>query len=93
MPVHLDDRHERLAAQLDGPLPRLRIDHMLAFAWKFLLPMSFAAFLSAACWHYAGRGPLAWLLSLAIVGIPYLVLGTAFSNRFALSRRTYQFSE
>lgn len=74
-------------------LPRLRIDHMLAFAWKFLLPMSFAAFLSASCWHYAGRGPLAWLLSLAIVGIPYLVLGTAFTNRFAISRRTYQFSE
>ena len=74
-------------------LPRLRIDHMLAFAWKFLLPMSFAAFLSAACWHYAGRGPLAWLLSLAIVGIPYLILGTAFSNRFAVSRRTYRFSE
>lgn len=74
-------------------LPRLRIDHLLAFAWKFLLPMSFAAFLSAACWHYAGRGPLAWVLSLVIVGIPYLVLGTAFSNRFAVSRRTYQFSE
>ena len=74
-------------------LPRLRIDHMLAFAWKFLLPMSFAAFLAAACWHYAGRGPLAWILSLAIVGIPYLILGTAFSNRFAVTRRTYQFSE
>ncbi len=74
-------------------VPRLRIDHLLAFAWKFLLPMSFAAFLSAAAWHYAGRGPLAWLTSLAIVGIPYLVLGTAFTNRFAVSRRTYQFSE
>jgi NADH-quinone oxidoreductase subunit H len=74
-------------------LPRLRIDHLLAFAWKFLLPMSFAAFLSAACWHYAGRGPLAWLLSLAIVGIPYLILGNSFTNRFAVSRRTYQFSE
>ena len=74
-------------------LPRLRIDHMLAFAWKFLLPMSFASFLSAACWHYAGRGPLAWLLSMAIVGIPYLILGAAFSNRFSVSRRTYQFSE
>jgi len=74
-------------------LPRLRIDHLLAFAWKFLLPMSFAAFLSAACWHYAGRGPLAWILSLAIVGIPYLILGNAFTNRFAVSRRTYLFSE
>jgi len=74
-------------------LPRLRIDHMLAFAWKFLLPMGFAAFLSAACWHYAGRGPAAWILSLAIIGIPYLLLGNSFTNRFAVSRRTYQFSE
>ena len=74
-------------------LPRLRIDHMLAFAWKFLLPMSFAAFLSAACWYYAGRGPLAWILSLAIVAVPYLILGTSFTNRFSVSRRTYLFSE
>lgn len=74
-------------------LPRLRIDHMLAFAWKFLLPMSFAAFLSAACWYYAGRGPLAWVLSLAIVAVPYLILGTSFTNRFSVSRRTYLFSE
>jgi NADH-quinone oxidoreductase subunit H len=74
-------------------LPRLRIDHLLAFAWKFLLPMSFAAFLSAACWHYAGRGPLAWGLSLVIVGVPYLILGTAFTKRFAVTRRTYLFSE
>ncbi|MBE2203854.1 MAG: NADH-quinone oxidoreductase subunit NuoH [Chthoniobacterales bacterium] len=74
-------------------LPRLRVDHLLAFAWKFLLPMSFAAFLSAACWHYAGRGPAAWFLSLVVVGIPYLVLGLSFTSRFSVSRRTYLFSE
>jgi NADH-quinone oxidoreductase subunit H len=74
-------------------LPRLRIDHLLTFAWKFLLPMSFAAFLAAAIWHYAGRGPLAWILSLLIVGVPYLMFGNAFTSRFALSRRTYLFSE
>ena len=74
-------------------VPRMRIDHLLTFAWKFLLPMSFAAFLAAAAWHYAGRGPVAWLLALAIVGIPYLILGTAFTRRFSAGRRTYQFSE
>lgn len=74
-------------------LPRLRIDHMLGFAWKFLLPMSLASFLSAACWHFAGRGPLAWLLSLAIVGVPYLLLGGAFTRRFSVRQRTYLFSE
>lgn len=72
-------------------LPRLRIDHLLTFAWKFMLPMSFAAFISAACWHYAGRGPGAWLLSLAIVMVPYLSLGSA--RRFNVSGRTYLFSD
>lgn len=74
-------------------LPRFRVDQMLAFAWKFLLPMSLAAFLSAACWHYAGRGPLAWFLSLLLVVTPYLILGNSFTNRFSVSRRTYLFSE
>lgn len=74
-------------------LPRLRIDHLLAFAWKFLLPMSLAAFVAAACWHFAGRGPLGWGLSFLIVAVPYLALGTAFTRRFATSKRTYQFSE
>ncbi len=74
-------------------LPRMRIDHLMAFAWKFLLPMSFAAFIAAACWHYAGRGAAGWLVSLAIVGIPYLLLGHSFSRRFSLERRVYRFSQ
>jgi len=74
-------------------LPRMRIDHLMTFAWKFMLPMSFAAFLAAACWHYAGRGPLAWALSAVIVGVPYLVLGNHFTARFSVTNRRYQFSE
>ena len=74
-------------------LPRLRIDHLMAFAWKFLLPMSFIAFFAAACWHYAGRGAEGWVISFVIVAIPYLLLGTSFTKRFALSKRTYRFSQ
>ncbi len=74
-------------------VPRLRMDHLMAFAWKFLLPMSFAAFIAAACWHFAGRGAAGWLVSLIIVAVPYALLGHGFTRRFALSRRTYQFSQ
>ena len=74
-------------------VPRLRIDHLMAFAWKFLLPMSFVAFIAAACWHYAGRGAAGWIVSLFIVTIPYALLGHAFTRRFARARRTYQFSQ
>lgn len=74
-------------------MPRMRIDQLMAFAWKFLLPMSFAAFIAAACWHYAGRGAAGWFAALAIVGIPYLLLGHTFTRRFSLERRTYRFSQ
>lgn len=74
-------------------MPRMRIDQLMAFAWKFLLPMSFAAFIAAACWHYAGRGAAGWFAALAIVGVPYLFLGHTFTRRFSLERRTYRFSQ
>ena len=75
-------------------LPRFRIDQMMAFAWKFMLPMSFAALLAAAAWHYAGRGWQAWLLSAFLVGVPYLILGYfAFTRRHTAGNRTFLFSE
>ena len=75
-------------------LPRFRIDQMMQFAWKFMLPMSFAALIAAATWHYAGRGPAAWGLSALIVGIPYLVLGRlCFTRHHTADNRRYLYSE
>lgn len=36
---------------LRGAFPRLRVDQLMAFAWKFLLPLSLANVLSAALWQ------------------------------------------
>ena len=74
-------------------LPRMRIDHLMTFAWKFMLPMSFAAFVAAACWHFAGRGLIGWAVSAVIVAIPYFLLGNNFTAKFAVTNRRYQFSE
>ena len=74
-------------------VPRFRIDHLMQFAWKFMLPMSFATMIAAAFWHYAGRGALAWLLAAAIVALPYLALGHLFSKTYAVERRRYLFSK
>ncbi len=35
---------------LRGAFPRLRVDQLMAFAWKFLLPLSLINILSAALW-------------------------------------------
>src|SRR6267143_1499844 len=34
-----------------GTLPRTRVDQMMNFAWKFMLPMSFTCVIAAAVWH------------------------------------------
>src|SRR5712691_7852212 len=59
---------------LRGTLPRTRIDQIMNFAWKFILPMSFACVIAAAVWHYAGRGLAGWLWSLAVIAIVYIAL-------------------
>ncbi|MDD5350238.1 MAG: NADH-quinone oxidoreductase subunit NuoH [Chthoniobacteraceae bacterium] len=81
-------------------LPRFRIDQMMQFAWKFLLPMSFVTLLAAAAWYYAGQGPKAWMspaawsASALIVLLSYLLLGTfCFTRRHSATNRRYLFSE
>src|SRR4051795_1859739 len=57
-----------------GTLPRMRIDHVMNFAWKFMLPMAFTCIVAAAVWHYLGRGFAGWLSSLAVIAIVYVAL-------------------
>ncbi len=78
---------------LRGTLPRMRVDHVMGFAWKFMLPMAFACVLAAAVWHYQARGLAAWFWSLGIVAIVYLGLSWLLETGKNLSSRTYRFAE
>ena len=87
-------------------LPRFRIDQMMQFAWKFMLPMSFTTLIAAATWYYTkvgfvqsgfnpyAAGAMAWVISFVIVAVPYLVLGHfCFTRRHTATNRPYLFSE
>jgi NADH-quinone oxidoreductase subunit H len=76
-----------------GTLPRMRVDHVMNFAWKFMLPMAFTCILAAAIWHYQARGLAGWLWSLGIVLAAYLGLSRMLDTRKNLSARTYRFAE
>ncbi len=78
---------------LRGTLPRTRIDHIMNFAWKFMLPMAFTCILAAAVWHYTGRGLAGWLWSLAVIGIVYIALSILLDTRKRFATRTYRFAE
>ncbi len=66
---------------------RIRIDHMLAFNWKFLTPLSFVLLMVTALVHVALRGSPAWvytaglLLSNVVVGLIVFQMVRGFSSR------------
>src|ERR1700682_1779911 len=57
-----------------GTLPRMRVDHVMNFAWKFMMPMAFTCIIAAAAWHYQSHGWAGWLWSLGILLTVYLAL-------------------
>jgi NADH-quinone oxidoreductase subunit H len=76
-----------------GTLPRTRIDQVMSFAWKFMLPMAFTCILAAAVWHYQAHGWAGWLSSLAVIAVVYLGLSRLLDARRKFAPRTYRFAE
>jgi NADH-quinone oxidoreductase subunit H len=78
---------------LRGTLPRTRIDQIMNFAWKFMLPMSFTCVIAAAVWHYAGRGLRGWLWSLFVIVVVYTALSMFLDTQRKFAPRVYRFAE
>src|ERR1700757_1962690 len=78
---------------LRATLPRIRIDQMMNFAWKFMLPMAFTCIIAAAVWHYAKRGLRGWLWSLVVIAIVYSGLSIVLDMRRKFAPRVYHFAE
>ena len=76
-----------------GTLPRMRIDHVMGFAWKFMLPMAFTCIIAAAVWHYQAHGLAGWLWSLGVVAIVYFGLSRLVDAKKKFAPRTYRFAE
>src|SRR6266446_1301611 len=76
-----------------GTLPRTRVDQVMNFAWKFMLPMAFTCVLAAAVWHYTGRRLAGSLLSLGVITAVYLLLSQFLETRRKFAPRTYRFAE
>lgn len=76
-----------------GTLPRIRVDQMMNFAWKFMLPMSFACIVAAAVWHFTGRGWFSWLWSLGVLAAVYVALSILLDTKKKFAPRTYRFAE
>jgi NADH-quinone oxidoreductase subunit H len=76
-----------------GTLPRTRVDQIMNFAWKFILPMAFTCVIAAAVWHYTGRGLAGWFWSLGLVAVIYIALSLLLDTKRKFGPRTYRFAE
>ena len=76
-----------------GTLPRLRMDQLMNFAWRFILPMALLNIFIAGVWHFMPAGPLRWLVCTILVAAPCILLSRSLKREKKLQVRTYRFAE
>jgi NADH-quinone oxidoreductase subunit H len=74
-------------------LPRLRMDQLMNFAWKFMLPMSLVNILTAGLWHFMDAGPTRWVFCTALIFGAYAILGRGLMEHQNLGKRIYRYAE
>jgi NADH-quinone oxidoreductase subunit H len=76
-----------------GTLPRLRLDQLMGFAWKLMLPMSLANILAAGVWRFMPAGAARWIVCSVLVVAPYLILARGLAGRKQLGKRVYRYAD
>ncbi|HEY1502238.1 MAG TPA: NADH-quinone oxidoreductase subunit NuoH [Acidobacteriaceae bacterium] len=85
-----------------GTVPRLRMDQLMNFAWKFMLPMTLVVIVSAGLWHFLSAavvgpkplgGVIRWLVCALVIFGPYITLARTLERSRKIEKRSYRFAE
>lgn len=75
-----------------GTLPRLRMDQLMNFAWKFMLPLSLINIFAAGVWHYMPAGISRWAVVTLIIALACILLSRGLRHNQWFHVRTYRFA-
>jgi len=76
--------------------PRVRIDQLMRFAWLCMIPMTLVTLPAAGIWALlirAGHPWLAWIVTVPLLLIPWVIMTYIYNRRLAPATRTYHFAE
>ena len=76
-----------------GTLPRLRMDQLMDFAWRFMLPMAIVNLVTTGLWRFLPEGIIRWLVCSAMVVAAYVLLGLGLASKKHSEKRVYQLAE
>jgi NADH-quinone oxidoreductase subunit H len=75
-----------------GTMPRVRMDQLMSFAWKFMLPLALINIVAAAAWRFTPMLAFKWIVSALIVLTGYFALGQGLTRKAHYIKRTYRFA-
>jgi NADH-quinone oxidoreductase subunit H len=76
-----------------GTMPRLRMDQLMNFAWKFMLPIALLNIGVAGLWHFMAADGWRWPVCAVIIFGAYVLLGRGLMRKQKLGKRTYRYAE